>query len=293
LFALLQLQDITGCKKKVNIDPATITAYTNFVDLLKTMKQLQFHISAFLVTCFILIVNTASENKPTQQVYHPSTNNEGFAVMELFTSQGCSSCPAADNLLGRYTALHNDHIIVLAFHVDYWNRLGWTDSFSAAKYSQRQRDYAMLINNSSVYTPQLVINGEKEFVGSDAVKISDAVNNAVKVKAAVTISINKIEKTGKNISVIYTLDKILKNTTMQVALIQKQVVTNILKGENRGLKLTNYNVVRDFSSSHINNASAIINLNLPHSYNDKDFEVVLYVQDDASGKIIGVSQKGL
>lgn len=252
------------------------------------MKQLQFKISTFFITCLILIIATASQNKPSQKAYNPSTSDAGFAVMELFTSQGCSSCPAADNLLGKYAALHNEHIIALAFHVDYWNRLGWTDSFSSGKYSQRQRDYAMTITNSSVYTPQLVINGEKEFVGSDVVKISAAVSNAVKLKAAVTISIDKIEKNGKNISVKYTLDKTLKNTTMQAALVQKQVFTNILKGENRGLALINYNVVRDFNSSQTSNISSIINLKLPAGYTEKDFEVALFLQDNASGKIIGV-----
>ena len=256
------------------------------------MKHLKFQLMAFILCC-IIIAFTTTPHPIESPVSKNNKEQNGFAILELFTSQGCSSCPPADNLLGKYAALHDDHIIALAFHVDYWNRLGWTDSFSSAKYSRHQRDYAMIVENSSVYTPQLVINGEKEFIGSDAGKISNAISNAVKTKATVNISINGIEKAGKGISVSYKLDKILNNTTMQAALVQKQVFTNILKGENRGLKLTNYNVVRDFSSVHISNTASIINLNLPAGYNDKDFEVVLYVQDDASGKIIGALKKGL
>ena len=257
------------------------------------MKQLKFQIPAFLITCLILIITTASQNKPTGKNIFQQTANNGFAVMELFTSQGCSSCPPADNLLGKYAAMHNDHIIALAFHVDYWNRLGWTDSFSSAKYSRRQRDYAMIIDNASVYTPQLIINGEKEFVCSDEGKIAAAVSSALITKPAIAISIDKIDKEGKNITVNYKLDMILKNITMQAVLVQKQIFTNILKGENRGLKLTNYNVVRDLNNSHISNISSAIHLNLPVGYNDKDFEVVLFVQDDASGKIIGAQKKEL
>ncbi|MEP7164012.1 MAG: DUF1223 domain-containing protein [Ferruginibacter sp.] len=250
------------------------------------MKQLKFQFPAFSITCLILIFTTASQNKPKTTIFYPGTGNEGFAVMELFTSQGCSSCPAADNLLGKYAARRNEHIIPLAFHVDYWNRLGWTDSFSSAKYSRRQRDYAMIIDHSSVYTPQLIINGEKEFVGSDAAMISEAITDAVKEKPVIAISIQKIERAGKNISVNYKLDKILKNLTLQAALVQKQVFTNILKGENRGLKLINYNVVRDLNSNPVSSSASAITLNIPPGYNDKDFEVVLYIQDDASGKII-------
>ena len=151
----------------------------------------------------------------------------------------------------------------------------------------------MVIDHSSVYTPQLVINGETELIGSDAGKVSDAVSKALKGRAAIVISIDKIEKSGKDIMVNYTLDKTFPNLTMQAALVQKEVVTNILKGENRGLKLTNYNVVRDFNSDHISNTSSGIHLNLPTGAHDNDFAIVLFIQDDASGKVIGVIQKKL
>ena len=257
------------------------------------MKHFKFTIAAFVITCFVLIITTASKNKPEEELYTPTTNSDGFVIMELFTSQGCSSCPPADNLLGKYVNMGNTNIIPLAFHVDYWNRLGWTDSFSSFKYSQRQRDYAMIIDGSSVYTPQLVINGEKEFVGSDAGKISAAVNNGLKMKADILISIDKIEKKGKSITVNFSFDKIIMHSRIQAALVQKQVLTNILKGENRGLKLINYNVVRDFNSLSTGINPASISLNMPAGYKDSDFTIVLFVQDDASGRVIGAVQKTL
>ena len=86
-----------------------------------------------------------------------------IAVLELFTSEGCSSCPSADRLLPQLAKL-DSNIIPLSFHVDYWNRLGWTDPFSSSEYSERQRSYASHLKLESVYTPQLVVNGEYELV---------------------------------------------------------------------------------------------------------------------------------
>src|SRR5882757_10188754 len=97
----------------------------------------------------------------------PAAN--GFAVVELFTSEGCSSCPSADALVAAVQKENKDQpVYILAFHVDYWDRLGWKDAFSDAAYSDRQRAYASWLRLSSIYTPQVVVNGRKEFVGSDA-----------------------------------------------------------------------------------------------------------------------------
>jgi len=257
------------------------------------MRQNKLSITACIVACFVLIVTAACQNSGDKMISKPVNDSDGFAVMELFTSQGCSSCPPADNLLGKYANLGNHNIMALAFHVDYWNRLGWTDSFSSPKYSKRQRDYAMTIGNSSVYTPQLVINGEKELVGSDAGKISILIANELKVKATVHISIDKIERDMSNIKVNFKLDKPVKFTTVQAALVQKQLVTNILRGENNGVRLTNYNVVRDFNSIASGDSSSSIGLRIPAGFKDADFIIVLYTQDDSSGRITGAVQKAL
>lgn len=257
------------------------------------MNTYKFKFLSFAVVCAILIITTSSQCKTEPKVHQARVNEGGFAVLELFTSQGCSSCPPADNLLGRYAAENNDRLITLAFHVDYWNRLGWTDSFSSAKYSNRQRAYSTTLDNSTVYTPQLIINGSKEFVGSDDSKIASEVAHVLKEKAIALIAINKTERKDLSILVNYELDKIYPHTQLHIVLVQKQVFTNILKGENRGLKLINYNVVRDFVSTQINNRNALAELHIPPGYPEKDFSVVLFVQDEASGKIIGATKKNL
>ncbi|MEO7523148.1 MAG: DUF1223 domain-containing protein [Ferruginibacter sp.] len=257
------------------------------------MNNYKLKICSFAFVCAILIITTSSQCKTQPKTIVQPMNADGFVVMELFTSQGCSSCPPADKLLGKYASQNDDRMITLAFHVDYWNRLGWTDSFSSPKFSSRQRDYANSIENASVYTPQLIINGTKEFVGSDASKIGDEVALALKNKPGVLISTGTTQKNGNSISIDYELDKITEHTTLQAALIQKQVFTGILKGENRGLKLNNYSVVRDFVSTAINSKKSKVELQFPVGYNEKDFAIVLYAQDNASGKIIGATKKNL
>src|ERR1700761_8258700 len=105
---------------------------------------------------------------------------KGFAVIELFTSEGCSSCPPADALVARVQKESNGKpVYILAFHVDYWNRLGWKDVFSSAEYSERQSEYAKYLKLESVYTPQVIVNGKKEFVGSEESTLQNSVSAAL------------------------------------------------------------------------------------------------------------------
>src|SRR5450755_3698233 len=131
---------------------------------------------------FILWFCTASSSGKEKQIPQPEqsgtakTGHKNVAVLELFTSQGCSSCPPADRLLGTYTLREN--VIVLSFHVDYWNNLGWKDPFSSKAFTERQYNYASAIH-AEVYTPQLVINGQSEMVGSNESKISAVIKKVL------------------------------------------------------------------------------------------------------------------
>src|SRR5438034_9672572 len=113
-------------------------------------------------------------------------------LVELFTSEGCSSCPPADELLAKLVAeqpVEKAQIIALAFHVDYWNKLGWPDRFSSPKFTQRQYDYATFFGGNRVYTPQMIVDGKAEFVGSDSKKAQAALHaDAAQPKPAGTLS---------------------------------------------------------------------------------------------------------
>ena len=111
-------------------------------------------------------------NKPGNQ---KTTTANGFAVLELFTAEGCSSCPPADETMIQLAKEYPENVYILGFHVDYWNYIGWTDSFSSEAFSARQKSYVDKLNTRQVYTPQVIINGKKQFVGSNKSDLISAI----------------------------------------------------------------------------------------------------------------------
>ncbi|WP_310555017.1 DUF1223 domain-containing protein [Flavobacterium sp.] len=221
------------------------------------------------------------------------SNNEikvtknGFAVLELFTSQGCSSCPSADAVLAKYALQNNPNIIPLSFHVNYWDYMGWKDPFSKAQFTERQRKYASQLNTQGNYTPQLIINGKYELVGSKENEIERLVNKELDLESKNTISIVKQDKTQDQLNVEFELGSYLANTTVNVALVKKKELTNIKRGENRGLKQMNYNIVYDFIS--IPSSPKLIirtNFKLKSDWLSSDFLLVAYLQNSKTGQII-------
>lgn len=168
-----------------------------------------------------------------------------MAVLELFTSQGCSSCPPADNLLAVLS--RREDVIALSWHVDYWNRLGWKDPYSSPQFSARQYMYASALA-STVYTPQLVINGKHEMVGSDAGKIKALLNKkGVAKEAFIIIDSTHVQK-GK-LSIVYRVNTDEKNCQLHLAILENKTSTKILAGENNRATLNNINVVRKFEEN--------------------------------------------
>lgn len=210
--------------------------------------------------------------------------NKNVVVLELFTSQGCSSCPAADRLLGNYSK-RND-IIALSFHVDYWNRLGWKDPFSNHLFSERQQKYASIFGKGSVYTPQLIVNGDKEMVGSDEDKISNVIKEFQKKCSSSQISIDEIKMENNKIIVMTSLKGLLKNSSLNIALVQNKITTNIKAGENEGLQITNYNVVRRFKTINSPAAEKVTTIiDAFEGFNNKESSIIAFLQDVETNKI--------
>src|SRR5262245_38547331 len=170
-----------------------------------------------------------------------STRAEAPVVVELFTSQGCNSCPPADALLGELA--QRPDLVALAFHVDYWNYIGWQDPFSSPEATQRQRDYASSLGLGSVYTPQMVIDGSFDAVGSDRTRVNQAIAAASQhSKIPVAIAANP---TGGWL-VTLPAAAVDQAATVWLALYDRQHVTSVRRGENAGATLTDYNIVREF-----------------------------------------------
>lgn len=249
------------------------------------MNKIAVSISGIAIAALLIIaIGYSKKNDKVGEMNSKAAS--GFVVMELFTSQGCSSCPPADEILGKYALKNDEHIIPLAFHVDYWDRLGWIDSFSNSRYTQRQRDYASKFNLESVYTPQLIINGQKELVGSEEEAIATTVNKFLKEQPPVAINVSNKNIESGRVTISYSVNDPASNSSINAALVQAAVVTHIKAGENRGVKLTNYNVVRDLKTEVLSKTGNFT-FPLPVHNITAGFSIVLFIQDNASGKITG------
>ena len=239
---------------------------------------------------FILIFCTGSVSADHKKKSDIAANKTPV-VLELFTSQGCSSCPPADRLLGSYAG--RDNVFPLSFHVDYWNRLGWKDPFSDHAYADRQNIYAAAFGSGDIYTPQLIINGQKEMVGSDEDKIADAIKQFQSEAVSSKIIIDGVTTDGNTISVAYSLQNRPANSVMNIALVQNKAVTSIKAGENNGVTLTDYNVVRSFKTIPANAEKDRITVDLLEGIDKKELSLILFLQDVGSHRIYTAIRSGL
>src|ERR1700753_1065742 len=153
------------------------------------MKTKIFITIAMLGTIAILASAFTSDRSPA---------DKGFAVVELFTSEGCSSCPPADALVAKIQKESvGKPVYILAFHVDYWDRGGWKDAFSDAAYTTRQKQYARWMKSSELYTPQAIVNGTKEMVGSEESKLRSTIKADLQNTSKTELTLSDL-RTNKN-----------------------------------------------------------------------------------------------
>ncbi len=207
---------------------------------------------------------------------------EGFALVELFTSEGCSSCPPADKLLAEIVAEAGKKkrpVHGVAFHVDYWNQLGWKDSFSAPAWTQRQQAYSQQFKLRSVYTPQMIVNGTVQFVGANRSLAATAIEKALARPAPMMLTMQptgecKITPAGKGV-------------VIHVALVENGLSRNVTRGENAGKKLVHTNVVRTLATTKPD-ASGAATVKIP-SLKSPNQKLIGWVQDTGTGKILGAT----
>lgn len=251
-----------------------------------------------------IIMSCVNSNSQTKKMdIKPVSNNtvdmvkgsfEPVAVLELFTSQGCSSCPSADKLLGKTideAKKTNKNIYALSFHVDYWNRLGWADPFSDKAYSQRQSNYAQTMGLNGSYTPQLVVNGKYEFVGSDAGSLSRALGNALQNKAEASFTNLKAVKTAEGIKITYEANGEYNGDILNFALVSASETTEVKRGENGGRTLVNDNVVKAFKTiSPSANGEVMLT---DKTSAGKELWVIAYFQQKNNMEIKGAANTGV
>jgi hypothetical protein len=163
------------------------------------------------------------------------------AVMELFTSQGCSSCPPADKLLGEIA--ERKDVLALSLPVDYWDYLGWKDTLASHDYSERQREYAQSRGDGDVYTPQAVINGSQGIVGSDRLAVETALKRATEQGFPVAIALTAGDD-AVTVKIGAAAGAVAGRGTIWLVMYDRSVTVPIERGENSGHTLTYSNVVR-------------------------------------------------
>lgn len=255
-------------------------------------------LSAFLLVLFVAFRQTG------ESVRAIDPQQDGAAatspvVVELFTSEGCSSCPPADKLLSdleENQPVKGTQVIALSEHVDYWNRLGWKDPFSSAQFTERQTDYSKTLGNEDIYTPQMVVDGRTEFVGNQRAEALEAIGQASQspkasveaaIKAHTSSSITFTVQVG-NVPDMSRGDK----ADVMLAITESGLMSNVLRGENSGRKLAHSAVTRKLATigtveGGVFKAEPVVSLN--SIWKRARLRAVIFVQERASHRILGAA----
>ena len=243
-----------------------------------------------LVTVIMLALGLAgfSEFAQAQGAAQAAASTVPKGVVELYTSQGCSSCPAADALLARLA--QRDDIIAISLSVDYWDYLGWKDTLAQAKFGERQRAYAKILGDGMVYTPQAVVNGLAHVNGSDETKIDRALDKTAKAVSQVPV---RMSTAGDKLVVEVSAAPAgvaAKEATIWLAVMSKSVEVPITRGENRGKTVTYANVVRELIPIGLWNGKATTVRLERHSFMHNGVErCAVLVQQGYAGPIVGAA----
>ena len=204
--------------------------------------------------------------------------NQNPVVLELFTSQGCSSCPPADELLKE---IKSNNVIALSYHVDYWNYIGWKDPFSKEIFTNKQRKYGSKFFSSSIYTPQLVVNGKEHFVGSNRLKLKSKIEQYSKIKNKSTINLSEIKSENGIVNFNYAIDNLQLNDNLRIILVINERKTSIKSGENRNRELVNSNIVIAEQQFKVKKSSGEGSIIIPKIVEEKDeLSLVLILENE-------------
>jgi hypothetical protein len=217
-------------------------------------------------------------------------------LVELFTSEGCSSCPPADALLAKldeFQPVAGVTVIALEEHVDYWDHQGWRDPFSSADFTARQQRYAALLHIESPYTPEMVIDGRSEFVGNDSERaLHELASAARSPKMAVRVAVK--DKSADRISLAVNVDSTKTSGDVLLAIAETGLASDVARGENAGRNLKHSAVVRKLSTIGKLKAgesfSAEPLVKLSKQWKPENLRAVVFVEDGGTRKVLGAAE---
>jgi hypothetical protein len=245
--------------------------------------------AAALVGCSAASVSNLPNDIPTVPAAASAPGPRQPVLVELFTSEGCSSCPPADRALAflkKEQPVAGAEVIALAYHVDYWNHIGWTDRFSSHEFSLRQESYTGKFALDSIYTPQMIVDGNTQFTGSDTGKAVGEIGNAVKAtKGRVELSFGDGELKADLTDLTPTGD-----STIFLAIAEDNLSSSVERGENRGQTLQHVSVVRELreigkAGPAEKRSQITAEVDLKPEWKKADLQLIVFVQD-ARTKVI-------
>jgi hypothetical protein len=254
---------------------------------MKQIKKIMALGAAPLLTLLLsACTSIASPEKPRK----PNNAGNDFVVLELFTSEGCSSCPAAEELLEQIQKESAGRpVYILAYHVDYFDRLGWKDSFGNHNYSNRQYEYSEHFSGE-VYTPQLVVNGLTQGVGSDESFVRGSLTNALAQDSPALLTIHAQQQSGST-AITYETKGATRNTRLEIVVVQKHARNVVTRGENAGRTLSHTQIVRSLSVFDLGRKTAgIEKIDLPKDFNAQDWEIIGLLKNTGSDGIIAADR---
>lgn len=224
---------------------------------------------------FLLLLGASLINPSTKTKTVPDTP---FVVMQLFTSQGCSSCPAADALAEEIKKEYaSKNVMILSYHVTYWDRLGWKDPFGKKAYTEMQYAYANKFKERRVYTPQIVVNGKEHFIGSDEYILRKKLKRYLKKSVDNSVKLTTTKKENQ-LQIAYEVSSELSNKKIVFALVLDKKTTQVKRGENARKALSNSNIVIQQKEVSLEKTTGKTNIELPPNYTN--MRLIAFIQDE-------------
>ena len=250
---------------------------------------LKIFATALVIACVIVFLRSMAGKSSAPAPAVPSAHKA--VLVELFTSEGCSSCPPADALLGSLRqdlAKEGLDVIPLGFHVDYWNSLGWKDRFSSAEFSRRQEQYATTLHLDGPYTPQMVVDGTTEFVGSDRQRANEVISESAAHAAGASIEASFTAPDKLSLKVTSANN----GAAVMLAVTEDNLSTKVGAGENNGRELRHAAVARELRRVGIiqnGNFATTVLLTVGKEWKRSDVRAVIFVQQAPAGQVLSVT----
>lgn len=236
------------------------------------------------LTLLIVIVAITAAAAQTKSALPP------FAVVELFTSEGCNACPPADELLEKIQAeadKNKQSVYTIAYHVDYWNKLGWKDPYSKLQFTYLQQNYISALNDDNMYTPYMIVNGQTAFNGTNENKANHAIDVALKTTPTFNISIKKDSIINDTLYISYQSNVASADVSIKVLLLESDLKSVVTAGENKGKTFLHNNVCRAYQSKTMSNKTGQVKIAIKNLILNKNLKMIAFVQQKSTLKIRG------